>query len=145
MRTNLTAWPLIWWRKKTLFCFLGFTILSHFIILTSCSSTLCHWLFRLTMVRALTEENERVPWIQITRQERQTSSTSQLKRLYTRSMLAFEGNRIWHCASYSKQTNKHKIHVSRMEVAHVKKLYHAKLHFWGQTDIKLEMQYKEAC
>jgi hypothetical protein len=103
--TNLMAWPLIWWRKKIHFWFLDFTIHSHFIILASCSSTLCHWLFRMTMVRALIEENERVPWIQTTRQERQTPSTSQVKTLYTRSMLAFEGKRIWHCASYSK-TNK---------------------------------------
>lgn len=81
-QTNFTAWPLKWIWKKILFCLLDFTILRHFMILASCSSILSHWLFRLSMVKALIEEKERVPWTQTKRQERQTPSTSQLKRLH---------------------------------------------------------------
>ena len=113
--TNLTAWSWKWTRKKILFCLLDFTILSHFIIHASCISILSHWLFRLTMVRVLTEEKKSVPWTQTTRQERQTPSTSQLKSHYARSTLAFEVKTIWRCVCHSK-TNNSKTQVSRMQI-----------------------------
>jgi hypothetical protein len=59
--TNLNAWSLKWTRNKIFFCLLDFTLLSHFIILASCSSILSHRLFRMTRARVLIEEKERVP------------------------------------------------------------------------------------
>ena len=139
--TNLTAWPLKWTKNKILFCHLDFTILSHFIILAPCSSILSHWLFRLTMVTVLIEGKERVPWTQTTRQERQTPSTSQLKRLYTRCSWLLKWREFGAVYATLKQTRatfkcpECKLGLCASPCVEV---YHTKLHFWGPTDTKLE-------
>jgi hypothetical protein len=144
---SISRWPLKW-TKKLHFCLLDCTILNCLIILASCSSKLLHLLFRLTLVRDLIEETGSVPWTWTTRQERQALSTSHLKGHDTKHTLAFEGNRIWCYACYSK-TNKNEIQATRMQCGVV---YYPRLwgishtqHFWGPTDTKLEEQSTVMC
>jgi hypothetical protein len=147
--TNLTAWPLKWARKKILFCLLDFTILSHFIILVSCSSILSHWLFIPTIVRALTEEKKRVPWTQTTRQLETNSIHQPSKKTIPEASWLLKGREFGAVYVILIQTNKSEIKVSRMQIRVVClpcfEVYHTKMQFWGQTDTKLEEQNNLTC
>jgi hypothetical protein len=91
-------------------------ILNSFIILASCDSTLSHPQFKLTLVRDLIQEAERVPQPQTASQKRQAPSTNQIQRLKTQQTLAHvvKGNLV-PCAFHQNQRNKYKIQVSRMQ------------------------------
>jgi len=60
MLNSNSRWTLKW-VKKLFFLLLDLTILNSFTILASCGSRLSHSQFRMTLVKDLIQEAERVP------------------------------------------------------------------------------------
>ena len=145
MLNSNSRWTLKW-VKKLFFLLLDLTILNSFTILASCGSRLSHSQFRMTLVKDLIQEAERVPWPQPTRQSRQAPPTSQLKRLDLRHIRHWlmQNKRICcHVCPAKKQRNKNKIQTSITQ--HIGlwatpyfEVYYNKLHFREPTDSKME-------
>lgn len=135
------AWK---WTKKPFYHFLEFTILSGFIILSSCGYKLSQWPSRYSEGHN-TRRGESLKLIRQDKTEKKAASISQLKRLDTRwnNYRPLKGKTVECCARSAKNKGTEtKFRCPEWNVGLCASMYcevyHTKLYFWEPSYTKLE-------